>query len=1007
MTRPCAGLIAFLLCGGSLVWGQVSLDSLGIVVQGKSREYSFTNKQAAFLYGETNATNRTSWQGFNAGGREFLDDYVLVIDGRPVDRASAVTTVYPDYLVRTYPDGIIEEVRLADTVALLAVHIVCQNGPARVELIPFFTDIRSKEEYVMRDSAGVMLLARANHPRRTARENYPVWLAIHGSGFTFDRIETRQRNQYSPFSVTSPASRHRVIVFALADKPEDARALANGYERRQKGYNAARRRRMEQLLAESKVATSDRRLTMALAWAKLSLDALIMNQGIHGIFAGLPWFNNYWGRDTFISLPGAVLVTGRFEEARNILLSFGAFQEEDPRSPNYGRIPNLIAPTETIYNTADGTPRFVLMAREYAERSGDTAFIREVYPVVRRAMIGSLLQHRDSLSFLTHGDAETWMDAVGSGGPWSPRGNRANDIEALWLQQLGASAWFARRVGEDIDADIWDRIRLDCKRQFIRMFLTGPNNQVVDRLQEDGTQDTTVRPNQIFLAPVLDEYTRANVVRTVLNRLTYAHGVASLSQDDPNFHPFHHHEPYYPKDAAYHNGTVWTWLQGPLISELCTFGRHDIAAMLTENSVHRILDRGAVGTLSELMDAVPHPGEEEPRLSGTFSQAWSLAEFVRNFYDDYLGVRVDRLRNLLTLRPHLPPSVDAIQARLNVAGKPVQLKLQSDSITTMALIDWQSQEDNIDALIELATPTGNLLRSRFQIPPHSLVEAWVQGNRISVLANNEPIPHTSTRVSLPQLSPLPRPYEFLGPAIRPGLRAMRGPEYPLLSNARIKEQNHRATLLADVADTIDDDRGTGMYSYPLNTSFVPGSFDVAHFDLRADSANVYFSLTFKALSDPGWHPEYGFQLTFVAIAISEDSTIGSGRLQIPHNAQYALDPRFAYEKLLLIGGGVQLEDTAGKVIVAYTPLPGDEANPLGNAYARTINFALPLSYLGRPKPGWTFTILAGAQDDHGGSGLGEFRTVNPEPGAWNGGGRRNPDEPNVYDVLTVHVRPGK
>ena len=101
---------------------------------------------------------------------------------------------------------------------------------------------------------------------------------------------------------------------------------------------------------------------------------------------------------------------------------------------------------------------------------------------------------------------------------------------------------------------------------------------------------------------------------------------------------------------------------------------------------------------------------------------------------------------------------------------------------------------------------------------------------------------------------------------------------------------------------------------------------------------------------------------------------------------------------------MQLEDTTGKVIVAYIPIPGDETNPLGNAHTRTINFALPLSYLGRPGPGWTLTILAGAQDDHGGSGLGDFRTVNPEAGEWNGGGKRNPDDPNVYDVLTVHLR---
>jgi hypothetical protein len=42
---------------------QGTLDALAIEVRGASREFAYTNKRAAFLYGETNADNRTSWQG--------------------------------------------------------------------------------------------------------------------------------------------------------------------------------------------------------------------------------------------------------------------------------------------------------------------------------------------------------------------------------------------------------------------------------------------------------------------------------------------------------------------------------------------------------------------------------------------------------------------------------------------------------------------------------------------------------------------------------------------------------------------------------------------------------------------------------------------------------------------------------------------------------------------------------------------------------------------------------
>lgn len=59
-----------------------------------------------------------------------------------------------------------------------------------------------------------------------------------------------------------------------------------------------------------------------------------------GIYAGLPWFNNFWERDTFISLPGATLVTGNFADARKVLLSFARFQLRDSTDRRDGRIPN-------------------------------------------------------------------------------------------------------------------------------------------------------------------------------------------------------------------------------------------------------------------------------------------------------------------------------------------------------------------------------------------------------------------------------------------------------------------------------------------------------------------------------------------------------------------------------------------------------------------------------------------------------------------------------------------
>jgi glycogen debranching enzyme len=984
------------------LYAQSLLDSLAIEVRGTSREFTYTNKESAFYYGETNSENTSSWQGFNVFSHEFLDDYALTIDGVQLQRKNALKTiVYPDYLERYYPGNIIETLRLVDSLALFAVEIISEK-PVEVGLTPYFTDGRNAQDYVIRLTEGTALMARTAHLARSPSNDYPVWLAIHSSTFLPVKRESRRGNQYSPILLAGMKAKSHIIAVAVADEPDQAEHLAKSYAAHARTYALKRRARMETLLNQTSVQTEDQRFDKALAWAKLSLDALIMNQRTKGIFAGMPWFNNYWGRDTFISLPGATLVTGHFKEARAILRSFAEFQQRDSTSTDYGRIPNIVTTTDKAYNTADGTPRFVMMAREYIQRSGDSAFAIETYPVVLRSIEGTMRYHCDSLGFLIHGDAETWMDAVGPNGPWSPRGNRANDIQALWAQQLEAGLWCATYLGDVTSAQRWNQVLQLLKGNFARHFIV--DEEVTDHLNADGSRDTHLRPNQIFTTYLLDDVQRAAVVKTVVTKLTYEYGVASLSQDDENFHPYHQYGAYYPKDAAYHNGTVWTWLQGALISELCRLDQQEFAARLTANVVHQILDRGAVGTQSELLDAITRPGESEPRLSGTFSQAWNLAEFIRNFYDDYLGIRVGRFHHELTLRPHFPKSFGRVRATINLDGRALPIEVDQFSPTQIVTINGENLRVGGKAIVELHSHKGQTVTTTFRIPPRSLIRLELRDTNVTVLDRGLKQEATIVVAKPHDYSSALKDLKFATPVLHTGLQALRGPDYPLLTHAQIKATNPAARTLTDTGDPEGDDVGTGAFVYPRNPNFILGSFDVTHFSVRYDSTNAYFALKFKALSNPGWHPEYGFQLTYVAVAIDEDGVVGSGTRLEQHNASYMLDEEHAYEKLILVGGGVQLEDSGGRILAAYIPSEADISNPLGNIENATIGFALPLSYMGKPGGAWTFTVLVGGQDDHGGAGIGEFRTVNKEASEWSGGGKNKPDEPNVYDVVVCKSR---
>ncbi len=181
---------------------------------------------------------------------------------------------------------------------------------------------------------------------------------------------------------------------------------------------------------------------------------------------------------------------------------------------------------------------------------------------------------------------------------------------------------------------------------------------MADRLREDASRDTKVRPNQLMLVSIpFDDFVpldvQAKVTRNAVSQLLYPYGIASLSQDDIYFHPRHENPAFHHKDAAYHQGTIWGWNAGFTVTALNKFGYQDLAWPLTQNLGRQILGLGTLGTMSELLDALPDAhGKLKP--SGTYAQSWSVAEYARNGYQDYVGFKPDLPANTLAFTPAIP-----------------------------------------------------------------------------------------------------------------------------------------------------------------------------------------------------------------------------------------------------------------------------------------------------------------------------------------------------------------
>ncbi|MHB9093307.1 MAG: amylo-alpha-1,6-glucosidase [Eubacteriales bacterium] len=375
----------------------------------------------------------------------------------------------------------------------------------------------------------------------------------------------------------------------------------------------------------------------------LAADTFIVTRqstGAQTIIAGYPWFTD-WGRDTMIALPGLTLVTKRFKEAREILRTFAKYCDK-------GLIPNMFPDLgeKPLYNTADASLWFFQAVCKYISYTGDHGFIKkEIYPALREIIssyrqgtVFNIKMGDDGLiSAGEPGQQLTWMDA--KVGDWvvTPRQGKPVEINALWYNALQVMSQLAQTYGDK--SGEYARLAETVRAEFVKQFWNPRKNCLYDVITGDGA-DGSVRPNQIFAVSLqyspLDHSKQVHVVNTVWRELYFSYGLRSLSPDSHDYHGRYSGD-VVQRDAAYHQGTGWGWLIGPFITSYRKI--HDYSAeskTITERFIApfkaHLWDYG-IGSVSEIFDGDP---PHTPR--GCFSQAWSVAEVLRAYVEDILGV---------------------------------------------------------------------------------------------------------------------------------------------------------------------------------------------------------------------------------------------------------------------------------------------------------------------------------------------------------------------------------
>jgi len=404
----------------------------------------------------------------------------------------------------------------------------------------------------------------------------------------------------------------------------------------------ARRRHLEKLIVHVEASVdqkppADTSLDQALRGLVAASDDFVVEREVRGqklssILAGYPWFAD-WGRDTMISLPGLLLVTGRLQEARNTLLAYA-------RHLRNGLVPNRFDDYggEPHYNTADASLWFIHAALEYRRLGGDSEAwhdalmpaCNQIIEAHRQGTDGPIGMDSDGLISAGNIDTQlTWMDAARDGVVFTPRYGKAVELNALWHRALAGCAQ-AQWDDDAAAAGHHQKLASRVKRSFGKLFWNDQLGFLVDHVNEHGS-DRSLRINQVFAVSLPDsplpKVKQTRVMKVLRDHLLTPMGMRTLSPEDGAYHP-HYAGTMFQRDEAYHQGTVWAWPMGAYVEGWLRAHRFSRAARSHARAalapLIEELGRHSLGQLHEVFD-----GDPPHAPGGCIAQAWSVAEVLR------------------------------------------------------------------------------------------------------------------------------------------------------------------------------------------------------------------------------------------------------------------------------------------------------------------------------------------------------------------------------------------
>jgi glycogen debranching enzyme len=353
-----------------------------------------------------------------------------------------------------------------------------------------------------------------------------------------------------------------------------------------------------------------------------NLVACINNS--HGIYAGLPWFFQFWSRDELISLK-PLMFEGKYEIVKEILNRILFNIDKN------GNISNQSKNTGTMSIDAIGfvfqrySDFFEILKKE--KKLGNVYNKNEIKEISDKfeQIINGIIKNKLVNGFLVSKVNETWMDSVYSN---DTREGARIEIQALLLKMYKFTYILTKKA-------IYKKLENSLKKNILKYFLK-------DDYLYDGIDDPTIRPNLFIAAYIyptlLTKLQWKKCIKKILPHLWLDFGgITSIDKNSELFCENHTGE----DSRSYHRGDSWFW-----VNNLTALVLHKIDAkeykkyidQILNASCNEILYSGIIGQHAELTSA------SKLKSEGCLAQAWSNAMFVELIHELYENTIVKKTK---------------------------------------------------------------------------------------------------------------------------------------------------------------------------------------------------------------------------------------------------------------------------------------------------------------------------------------------------------------------------